>query len=490
MANTLKSSTDKRIDKAAWADLFRDGRSVYTILLNLGVGIFALDIFIITTVMPSVVADIGGHAWYTWPTMIYMVGSIMGAACGFHMRTRFGKRRGYLWGGIVMLIGTIGCALPPDMATLLVARLIKGIGGGFVLSQSMALLRDLYEPWIRTRMLSTITTTWSIAAVIGPAIGGVFGEIEWWRGAFWATVPFGLLFLWMIGRSVPESEASAPQRRLPWRRLALLGSGVLAVGLAGQFEKQVVISGILLVCSVFLIWGTFKLDDAADPRLFPQRALSLATPVGLSYWVYFIISATHSSLLIFVPLFLQVLHGVTPLYIGYLSLVFSIAWTIGSLAVSGFTDGWERVTAVSGLVLSSIATAGFTIAVLTGPQLLIAIFIALVGVGIGATNVLMTAYGMDVPRKGEESVTVSAMPTIRTLGVAFGAAGAGLIANLIGLEQGAGRDTIATVALWVLGATAIIPAIGALITLRAVTWGWSYRTASRAASENRKATLD
>ena len=120
--------------KAGWADLFRDGRGRYTILLNLGIGIHALDIFIITTVMPSVVDDIGGHAWYTWPTMTYMIGSIIGGACGFHMRMRLGQQRGYVWGGIVMLIGTIGCALPPDMATLLIARLIKGLGGGFVIS--------------------------------------------------------------------------------------------------------------------------------------------------------------------------------------------------------------------------------------------------------------------------------------------------------------------------------------------------------------------
>ena len=280
MADNTGTGNTTADQKAGWADLFRDGRGRYTTLLNVGISLHALDIFIITTVMPSVVDDIGGHAWYTWPTMIYMVGSIIGAACGFHMRMRLGQQRGYVWGGIVMLVGTIGCALPPDMATLLIARLVKGLGGGFVLSQSMALIRDLYGVRIRTRMLGTVTTTWSVAALIGPAVGGAFAEFEWWRGAFWATVPVGLLFIWMAWRIVPYSAPAAPDRRLPWRRLLLLGSGVLAAGLAGQFKDMIPVSGALIVVAILMVWGTFKLDDAADPSLFPKRALSIFTPVG------------------------------------------------------------------------------------------------------------------------------------------------------------------------------------------------------------------
>jgi len=239
---------------------------------------------------------------------------------------------------------------------------------------------------------------------------------------------------------------------------------------------MIAVSSALIGLAIIMVWGTFRLDDAAHPSLFPKRALSIFTPVGLAYWVYFSISATHSALLVFAPLFLQVLHGVTPLYIGYLSLVFSIAWTIGALAVGGLSDTNERIAAVGGMALASLATAGFTIAVLTGPQILISTLISIIGVGIGATNVLMTSYGMSVARRGEESVTASSMPTIRSIGVAFGAAVAGLIANGAGLGEGADHDTLSKVALWVLGATAVIPAIGALISLRAVTWGWSFRT--------------
>ncbi len=475
MNDSSGSSPGEAERKAGWADLFRDGRGSYTALLNLGIGLHAIDIFVITTVMPTVVNDIGGLSYYTWTSMLYMVGTIVGAAAGGHMRARLGARSGYVWGGIILIAGTIGCAVPPDMATLLAARALKGIGGGLVLSQSMALISTLYAPTIRARILALVTTTWSVAAVIGPALGGIFAELDWWRGAFWGQAPFGIAFVWMAWKLVPEGRPDAPGRRFPWRRLGLIAVGVMSVGLTSQFRDPLVNSG-LIVLAAFLIWLTFQIDASSEHRLFPSRALSALSAVGLAYWTYFLISVTHTTLLIFAPLFLQVLHGLSPLYIGYLSLVFSIGWTVGSLAVSGWSGGLERAASVVGMAIAAATTVAFTVSILSGTLVWITVWITLIGVGIGATNVLMTSYGMGVALPGEEAITASSMPTIRSLGVAFGAAAAGLVANAAGLDRGMAPETVANVALWVLIVTAIVPGIATLVTLRAVTWGWSHRT--------------
>lgn len=461
--------------KAGWIELMRGGRAVHTAMLNLGIGLHALDIFVMTTIMPAVVADIGGLTYYTWTSMLYMVGSIVGAASGAHLRARLGRRRGYVWAGAVLLAGTVGCAVPPDMATLLAARVVKGFGGGLVIAQSMALVSELYDNRLRTRILALITGTWSVAALIGPAIGGVFGEIDWWRGAFWATVPLVLLFMAVAWHTLPDGTAEAPGRRLPWRRLMLLALGVMAVGVTGQFRQPFAVAALILAAGA-LVWLSFRLDAASDHGLFPSRPLSLAAPVGLAYWVYFLISFTHSALLVFAPLFLQVLHGIPPLWIGYLALVFSLGWTAGSVGVSGWSGRGERLAATGGMVLAAAAIAIFAAATVSGSLWIITVSIAAAGLGIGATNVQMTAFGMAVARRGEESVTASSMPTVRSLGVAFGAAAAGLVANAAGLDQGASPATLLRVAAWVLGLTALVPALTAVITLRA------YRLGARAAA--------
>ena len=77
--NTINSEVEN--PKAVWADLFRDGRGIYTTLLVLGVCLHALQILVIAIIMPTVVADIGGADYYTWPAMLYTIGSIIGAAC-------------------------------------------------------------------------------------------------------------------------------------------------------------------------------------------------------------------------------------------------------------------------------------------------------------------------------------------------------------------------------------------------------------------------
>jgi MFS family permease len=69
-------------EKVGWGAVFKDGLGLYTIMLNLGIGLHAVDVFIVTTVMPSIVRDIGGASYYSWTTMLYMVASIIGAATG------------------------------------------------------------------------------------------------------------------------------------------------------------------------------------------------------------------------------------------------------------------------------------------------------------------------------------------------------------------------------------------------------------------------
>lgn len=458
------TATDPR-PTARWGELWREGRGIYTVILNLGIGLHAIDVFIISTVMPAVVADIGGAKFYAWTTMLYMVASIMGAASGGPVRAMLGARRGYSLAGLIFLLGTAGCGASPSMAFLLVMRTIQGFGGGLLLAQSMGLVSELYPATLRPRILAFVSGIWGVAALIGPMIGGVFAEIDWWRGAFWTTLPIILLFTAGAWLSLPTSARAQSVPVFPWRRLALLGAGVLAVGLASTVELRLAMAA-LVGLAVVLVGFTFRLDAGMENRLFPSHPVSLNSPVGTAFWIFFLTSITHTSIGVFLPLVLQVVHGVSPLVAGYFNAIFALSWTLASFLTSGWHGRGEIAAVIGGQALALAGMVAMTLGVTTLPPALTGCILAAIGLGIGSCNLHLTSGTMRRALPGEESLTASSVPTMRSLGIAFGAALSGLIANLAGLGGGISAATVARAVTWVDAATTVAPALAVLLALR------------------------
>lgn len=456
--------------KAGWLDLLRSGRAVFTVLLNMAVVLHGVHTFVLTTVMPSVISDIGGAAYYAWPAMVYLIGTIVGASSGSPVRAAFGRRRGYVLSGLIFIAGSAVGATAPSIAVLLAGQMIQGIGGGLMLSQSMALVRELYEGPLRTRILALINTTWIAAALIGPAGAGFFAEIDWWRGAFWSVIPFALLVCGLAWRYVPASEPPAVRPGIPTRRLALLAAGVFSVAAAGQVEAVGLGIGpgiALVVLAGVLVWLTLRLDGKAESALFPKRPLSMSTPVGAAYWLFIAIALTQIAPSIFLPLLLGALHDVPMLWIGYYNMVMSCAWSVGSFGVAHLTTrSGMRLAMAIGSVLSVLGLAGIAIGVNHAGLVWHGAMTVVVGLGIGMTNVLAITWIMSIPAPGEENLTASAIPALRSLGLAFGAAAVGLISNAGGLGDASDPADVARALTWVFGICAAAPVLGLLMVFR------------------------
>ena len=97
------------------------------------------------------------------------------------------------------------------------------------------------------------------------------------------------------------------------------------------------------------------LDASARQPLFPTRPLSLSSPVGLGYWVLIIGGGTQAAITILLPLSLQIVHGLSPLWVGVANLIISIAWTIATFLVSGWSGARERFALNSGVALMLVA---------------------------------------------------------------------------------------------------------------------------------------
>ena len=168
------NSAPETTSNVPWIELLQDGRAGYSVMVVLGAMLHALQILVIAIIMPTVVKDVGGTEFYTWAAMLYTIGSIVGAASIGPVWRALGARRGSVASGLLLMVGTTGCALAPDMASLIIARTVQGYAGGLIIGGTMALVSGLFSEALRRRILTAYQGTWMVAQLLGPVVGGLF----------------------------------------------------------------------------------------------------------------------------------------------------------------------------------------------------------------------------------------------------------------------------------------------------------------------------
>jgi len=435
-------------------------------MLNVGIGLHALDVFIIATVMPRVVRELGGAEYYTWATMLYMVASIVGTAAGNPVRQMLGSRLGYPIAALVFAAGSIGCALSPTMAALLVARTVQGLGGGTMIALSMGLISELFPPHLRKRILALVSAAWGVASLLGPAIGGMFAHAGWWRGAFWINVPIVLLFVLACTR-LPQKKPNSGTLRFPYAQLALMTAGVVAVALAGQVKVTIAQIGMLIAAGAAVALA-MRLDRASETRMFPSHPLSLARPVGTANWILASSSITHTVIGAYLPLSMQILHGVSDQAAGYAVTALALSWTIASMTTSHIHGKAALRSIVIGQALCLIGLGGMALAIADLPFGIIVTLNVVVGFGLGSSNLHLVEATMRHAPADEQTTTAGAIPTLRSLGIAFGSAGAGVIANHAGLTDMLAYQDVQRSTQWVLAIGTLAPLFALIASIRFV----------------------
>src|SRR5690349_5801333 len=238
MHGARATTFDSGIAKGSWSEIFRNGLGLYSALVIGGIAMNATQMLVIAIIMPTIVRDIGGASFYTWAAMLYTIGSIVGGASTGMVWSRLGARRAYTLGAGVFALGTLGCALTPDIGTLIAARGVQGWAGGLVSGSGMALITGVFDARLRTRIIAISQSTFTACHLSGPVIGGLFAAMDWWRGSFWMMAPLMLAFAGIAYRKIPERLGGEDERsrfaRVPFLRFGTLAAGVLCVAASGS----------------------------------------------------------------------------------------------------------------------------------------------------------------------------------------------------------------------------------------------------------------
>lgn len=458
---------------ASWGDLLHGANALRSIALAGGVALHAINVYIVTTILPSVIQDIGGLEYYAWNTTLFVVTSIVGSALSAKLIETVGPRAAYLLAVAIFTLGAVICALAPSMPALLAGRSVQGLGGGILFALSYALIRLVFDAPLWSRAMALVSGMWGVATLCGPAIGGIFAQTGHWRLAFWALLPvaaaLALIVTFKVGGRA--SAPPAPPSSLPLSTLGLLVASVLAITLASLSTELgwnlAGIAGGLAIAALIAY-----VDTRARKRLLPTGAYSIRAPLGALYAVMCLVVAAITTE-IFVPYFLQVIHGMTPLTAGYMTAAMAAGWTLAAMpsatrsgAAANRLVWLSPVVILASLVGLAIMTPQASI--LTSLAGFAAFVLALAGVGFGiglAWPHLLTKVFNAAPQ-GEETLTSSSITTVQLYSAAVTAALAGVITNSAGLADPGGIAGAQQAARWLFAAFAVAPALALLLLPR------------------------
>jgi predicted MFS family arabinose efflux permease len=381
---------------------------------------------------------------------------------------RMGTRVALIVAALILVAGTAACGAAPSMTVVVAGRAVQGVGGGLTFGIVHGMVRELFPEPMWPSRLALLSTMWGVAAIGGPFAGGVLAQLGLWRLAFWGMVPIivapAVTAWWLLPRR-PRQGSTA---RVPFGRLLLICVAVLCLASVANV-RATPLRAALLLGTVLAVALTLRLDARAASRLFPTDMLSFGHPTGKGFAMIFLIAASGSPTGVFISLIAQITHGVSPATAGYFYAVQSLAWSIASLFSARVAPERLRAALVAGPLIMAAGLAGVALTLGPGPVPAIAAALAVAGVGIGVCWAHVAKIVLAAARQGEEEVSAALTPSAQLFAVAFGAAGAGIVASATGLSRAATPDVAALTGTVLFGIAALGPLAAAGIALTLAT---------------------
>ncbi|MER5966368.1 MFS transporter [Streptomyces sp. NPDC002057] len=387
-----------------------------------------VDFFALNLALPGIARELGVSASATqWTLSAYMLAVGCFFVIGGRIGDVFGRRPALLAGIALFVIGSIGCALAPGLVLLVVARIVQGIGAGFVFPVSVSVITNAFSSENRARALGAVFGVANIGTAIGPFIGGGFTEGPGWRWIFWLLAPLSAVALIIAVLFVPDSrDASAPRELDLIGCLALvcaLASVTLAVERGGAWgwdhARTLTLFGLaLLAGALFVLRENRTRHPLVDLRLFRNTPYVLVTGMGS------VANMGYAVTVFVATLYLQGVRGLSPLMAGVVFLapavVVALTGPLGARLAPRM-----RPTAVMALA-GAIAGTGMIVLTLVSAWWLYVPVFAWCGLGLGlgwTFSSVATQQVVAPARAGEASgVLLTFLVTLGAIALADAAA--------------------------------------------------------------------
>ncbi len=263
----------------AWADLMQPAHLATTIMLSMGVALFAFNGFFVSTVLPSAIEEIGGGHLIAWSVSLYLIGSIVAGVTAAQLKQRFGARRVLVIATALFMAGTVVAAMATSMEQVLLGRLGQGLGEGVVAAICYALIPALFPPRLVPKVFGVEAVVWTCASFGGPFAAGWMAESVSWRWAFLINLPFGLIFIVLALFTARTRDGAAGGPAISLSPLVILSVGLLMVLSSGVLAGAG-LSATLVLTGLGLIAFSVIRDRRSPSSLVPHSAFGCRPPSG------------------------------------------------------------------------------------------------------------------------------------------------------------------------------------------------------------------
>jgi EmrB/QacA subfamily drug resistance transporter len=410
-------------------------RQILTIMTGLMMGMFlaALDQTIVSSAIRTIGDDLHGLSIQAWVTTAYLITSTLSTPLYGKLSDMYGRKPFFLLAISIFIIGSAASAFSTSMYMLAGFRAFQGLGAGGLFSLALSIMGDIVAPRERARYQGYFLAVFGTSSVLGPVIGGFFAGatsilgISGWRWVFLVNVPIGIAALFVVWHTLnlPTNRRDA---RIDWLGTATLVVCVIPLlVVAEQGRDWGWGSGRSLACYLIGVVGLIayifaerSMGDAAliPLRFYKNRVFSLSSIVSV------VVGMGMFGGISVLPLYLQIVRGVSPTESGLLLLPLTAGLMIGSI-VSGqliSRTGRYKIFPVIGAALLTVALVLMHFIGADTPLWQTDIYGAVFGFGIGNLMQPITLATQNAMPARDIGVATSSATFFRQMGGTLGVA--------------------------------------------------------------------
>ena len=409
------------------------------ILLTLGPAFEALAV---ATILPKVVASLGGLSFYGWSFSAYMLATIVSLILAGDAADRRGPARPFVIGVSLFVAGLLLAGTASSMLTFVLSRGVQGLGAGTLASVAYVCLGRGYPEQVKPRMIAMLASAWVVPGLVGPPLAGIIANFAGWRWVFLGLIPLLPLATLLVLPSLRKLTYTAPSAS--WNLPRLIAALGLVIG-AGMTLAGLQIPLLPLAIAVSLAGLAVGIPSLR--RILPPGTLQARAGLPAAIATMGLLSLGFFGADAFLPLTLISIRGQNTLFAGAALTASTLAWTVGSWLQARLAGRQSRRLLVTiGLLLIVLGIAGIGCVLLPGVPVALAIISwGIGGLGMGLAYSTVSLVVLETAPADQQGAATASMELASVLGSALGTGLGGVIIAVVASAGGQPSTAIALV---------------------------------------------